>query len=121
MKFYFLLLVLICSCQKDPEPSPEPPARTIEGHWKILVPATPQWHYVFDDGLLEESVYVGPTKIVSYLYPYAIRADTIFVGGDINTPPTLWNFKFHLDSLVELKNITPGVMIAPVSLIIKTP
>ena len=112
----FFALVLLCACHKEMQPVA---TRSLEGHWQILSPATPNWHYVFTENLLEQSVYVGPTKVISYQFTYATRRDTLFIGGDITSPPRVWKYKFHLDSLIELTDITPGVMISPVSLIIK--
>lgn len=116
---YIFLLVLLSACRKDDQPVIQPTA-TIEGHWKILVPATPDWHYYFDRGVLIQTAMVGNTQVAVYQFTYAIRHDTLLIGGDISAPPRMWRYTFQLDSLMGITDISPGVAISPLSYLIKT-
>ena len=113
------MLVILLGCQKEDQPVVPSPA-TIEGHWRILVPSTPDWHYYFNTGVLIQTARVGNTSVATYQFTYAIRHDTLLIGGDISAPPRMWRYTFHLDSLMEIRDITPGVAISPLSYLIKT-
>lgn len=107
--FVFLLLIFLFSCHKEPISPDASDASRIEGTWSSLLPAHPDWKYDFHKGLLTQSVQDFGQPLSVNTYPYAIRKDTIFIGGDATNAPRWWITKFKCDSLVECK--TGGVSI----------
>jgi len=112
--FLFTLLTLLGSCQKETTTADPHDAERLQGEWGNLLPTHPDWQYNFDDGILKQSVTDFGTIITSFQFPYAIRRDTLLVGGDAINEPRKYLVYLHCDSIAELRNITPGVMIAPV-------
>lgn len=105
-----LLLLSLVQCRKEPiAPDPKDAAR-IEGTWSNMLPAHPDWRYEFYDGLLTQSVYDFGQPLSVKTYPYAIRQDTIFVGGDsVNAPRQLIVY-FYCDSLVQCRTQGSGII-----------
>lgn len=123
MKHYILLFacaILFSTCQKDTAPSDPRDATRIEGRWRSLLPAHPDWQYDFNDGLLTQSVTDLGVVVSSLQFTYAIRHDTIHIGGDGINIPRNYQAYIHCDSIAELKNITPGAIIAPTMWLHKT-
>jgi hypothetical protein len=111
----FSVLTLIFSiffvfCKKNIESLPN--LQTIEGNWVQESPLPSQeWRYKFNDGILQQSASVGNTTVVQYQFPYALRGDTVVIGGDSINPPRTWLLDFWCDSVVEVQPL--NVLIAP--------
>lgn len=122
MKSLILLLVFFAfGCEKHPQPECPPyVGHTIEGHWETYQPRTPAWQYDIAYGRVTKSVSIGPTKVVSFGFDYTIRNDTLQLTADSTHQVTLLRYTFLLDSLIELQDISPGVSLAPLSLLIKS-
>ncbi len=112
-----LYMGTILGCKKTPI---DPPSPTIEGEWRDLIQGTPNYVYHFDNGLLIQTAMIGNSAVVVQQYTYAVRQDTVYIGGNEGTPARLWKYRFELDSLMEVKDITPGVQISKLSWLIKT-
>lgn len=117
MKSCFLLLVLLSACNKQPQ-CPPYVGPTIEGHWETIQPKTPAWNYDIFYGSLRKYVRIGNTDVVSFNFKYSFRNDTLILT-DSGAVVNMYKYRFVLDSLAELQDITPGVQLAPLSLIIK--
>lgn len=120
MKIYytFLLTFLLCmllhiGCDKRQDELPTDATR-IEGHWRSMLPAHPDWQYDFDRGILTQSLEDFGAPLVQYQFPYATRADTVTIGGDATNGPRSWKVYFYCDSIVKVTNTTPGQIVAPV-------
>jgi len=106
-----LLGIMLYQCQKSPKEEALP---TISGHWVNLTDIHPDWQYEFTDNVLTQYIVDFGATIAWQQYPYAVRGDTVLIGGDTNDPNRIWKVTFWCDSIAEVHNITPGVMIAPV-------
>jgi hypothetical protein len=99
-----LLLLPLISCKKDvlPDPSPSDASR-IEGRWVDMTGTfAPDWHYHFNGGLLTQSHIKAGATLTALTYPYAIRNDSIFIGGDLTNAPRVWLVDFECDEVVEI-------------------
>lgn len=89
-----------------------PNLQTIEGDWRQESPLPSQnWRYKFNDGILQQSASIGSTTVVQYQFPYAVRGDTVMIGGDSINPPRTWVLDFWCDSVVQVQPL--NVLIAP--------
>lgn len=114
MKKIVLFLVVIAtffvSCKKDVTlPSPTDATRIQSGTWSPLIPANPEWNYEFERGILIQSLPAFSTVLITYTFPYAIRADTVLIGGDTTNQPRRWVCYFHCDSLVEVTQLGAAI------------
>lgn len=121
--FKTLLLIafvamLFHACHKQANESPEPPS--IEGHWVNLNLTFPDWQYHFNDNILEQYIVEVDDTIGWHQFTYAVRNDTIIIGGDATAPNRVWKATFWADNITEINNITPGVLIAPILYLRKT-
>ena len=97
------LTFFVISCKKDILlPSPYDATRIEGAKWIPLSPPTPTQEYSFQDGILSQSLLPDYTKV--FEGPYAIRKDTMFIGGNSVNPERVWILYFHCDSIVRVKN-----------------
>ena len=96
------------SCNKEPDP----PAPGIEGRWTPMLPAHPEWTYDFRDGLLTQSITDFGVMITSITYPYAVRQDTVWIGGTVTDMPRTWLLEFECADIVRVTNISPGATLS---------
>jgi len=105
MKYiFFILAVFLLACRKEtPQlfiPDPHDATR-IEGHWADMTGTlAPDWHYHFDAGLLTQSYTKAGATLTSLTYPYAIRRDSVFIGGDATNIPRTWLLEFECEEVV---------------------
>jgi hypothetical protein len=105
-KIVFFVLLLFVYCKKEVTLPAANDAKRIEyGTWTGLIPSNPQWTYTFDNGLLIQRLPQFNTVLLSYEYPYAIRTDTIFIGGDTTNQPRRWVVSFLCDSVVQVTQV----------------
>lgn len=98
--------LLLFACQKDPSPPANSDASRIEGHWVDLTGTlAPDWQYHFNQGVVTQSFVHYGAVLSSLTYPYAIRSDTVFIGGDIANAPRTWVVYFQCDEVVEVKQV----------------
>jgi hypothetical protein len=105
-----LLLLPLISCKKDvlPDPSPSDASR-IEGRWVDMTGTLyPDWHYHFEAGLLTQSYIKAGATITALTYPYAIRQDTVFIGGDATNAPRVWLLHFECHEITEVVQSAPA-------------
>jgi hypothetical protein len=106
-----VILLTLCvsffSCKEDHYPETQP---TLEGSWKRLMPFGPDWKYHFDGGFMRQTLQEFGATVSDLEYPYATKADTVVIGGDLNDPARTWKVAFVGDSVLEVHNITPGVI-----------
>ena len=116
--FLIFVVSIFCfaNCKKEVD---LPQERTIEGEWAHLLPVHTDWHYYFNDGLLTQSLPITQVIVTSQVYTYAIRHDTVFIGGNASNAPRVWQVQFHCDSIVEVHDITPGIVVSQVMLLKK--
>lgn len=113
--FYSLLiLTLLISCrERHDHPDPYDASR-ITGNWITLTGQLPDWEYRFSgSGFMEQRMEVGNTVLASHEYTYSTRHDTVFIGGGSgpNQPARAWKVYFYCDSIVEVDNVSPGVVL----------
>ena len=106
MKQFCLLLLALClfsNCRDQP-----PPAPTIEGYWHQLIPQHPPWEWHFDNGILTQSVQDFGATLTTLQFTYAVRDDTVFIGGDGNNDPRILLIRFLGDGAIEAKQLPAG-------------
>ncbi len=109
--FFLLSLTLLTACRKEAPPAdPRDAARIEGGVWGSLLPAQPDWRYEFDDGLLRQYVSDFGAVLSEQTYPYALRHDTILIGGSGATDARRWVVYFHCDSVVECRTQGSGIL-----------
>lgn len=119
--FLLLLLTLLAACHKEaPAADPRDASRIEGGMWSSLLPAHPDWRYTFDDGLLRQYVSDFGAVLSDQTYPYALRHDTLIIGGSGGASARCWVVYFYCDSIVQVQNVTPGAVIAPTLYLKKT-
>lgn len=119
--FLLLLLTLFTACHKEAPPADPRDASRIEGGvWSSLLPAHPDWRYTFDNGLLRQYVSDFGAVVSDQTYPYALRHDTLIIGGSGGASARCWVVYFYCDSIVQVQNVTPGAVIAPTLYLKKT-
>ncbi len=105
---------LLISCMERHE-HPDPyDASRITGNWITLTGALPDWEYRFSgSGFMEQRMEVGNTLLASQEYTYSTRKDTVFIGGGSgpNQPARAWKVYFYCDSIVEVDNVSSGVVL----------
>lgn len=111
-KVLFFLLLFVYACEKDVSLQANDASRIENATWKSLTATTPDWKYTFDKGILIQSLPAFSTVITSYTFPYAIRHDTVFIGGDATNPPRTWIVTFHCDSVAQVQEL--GITISTV-------
>lgn len=114
---FFLLvgvLLLLSSCRKEDVPLDPYDATRMEGQWRLLLSGHPDWQYGFHEGILTQSVTDFGVPITTLQFPYAVRRDTLQVGGDASNLPRTYKVYLHCDSIAEMHNISPGAILAPV-------
>lgn len=94
---FFATICLLC-CKKESNLHLLP---TIEGAWAQYSPS-PKWSYLFTDGILEQSIQISGQPIIQHMFPYAVRMDTVFIGGDSTNPPRKWLVDFLCDSVCQV-------------------
>jgi len=99
-----LLVALFIGCkEKEDLPLDQFDAQRIEGRWVDMTGTlAPDWHYHFDGGLLTQSYIKAGATITALTYPYAIREDSIFIGGDLTNAPRVWLVDFECDEVVQI-------------------
>jgi len=100
MKYLLLIFILAqaCACGDNKAPLP-----TIEGLWQAMIPAKPNWQYDFQNGLLTQYVTDFGKPLSTRQYPYAMRGDTLIIGGDEQNPPRRWLLTFKCERIIETK------------------
>jgi len=99
MKRATLLLALsILSCRDQ---YPDPPG--IEGRWKQLTGITGERYHTLQDNLLTQETYVGNTLVASLQFTYALRGDTLIIGGDGANQPRTWITRLIGDQVMEVR------------------
>lgn len=105
-----LLTFALAGCQHDTIPTKP---FDITGAW-VKVPAyKPEWRYHFSGNILTQSIVDFGATITALEYPYALREDTLIIGGDNNNAPRRWLIHPICDSIVEVRNLTAQVTLAP--------
>lgn len=104
-----LLVASMATSCKDQDP----PVLSIEGSWSPMIPAHPEWVYDFREGLLTQSITDFGVVITTLTYPYAVRQDTVWIGGDANNLPRVWLLAFECPDIVRVNNISPGAVLSP--------
>ncbi len=95
--------------EHDPFPFDAHDAHNIEGRWVDMVGTlNPDWHYHFDQGLLTQSYEAFGGTLTTLTYPYAIRADSVFIGGDANNLPRVWVLAFECADVVMVTQTNAG-------------
>ncbi len=115
---YALAACVHYACHKEENLIPPP---TIEGHWVNFVPSHPDWQYNFDRNLLTQYIVDFGDTLFTQEYTYAVRNDTLLIGGNGANLPRILMVKFWSDQITEIHNITPGVQLAPVLYLRKMP
>lgn len=109
--FLLLLIGFLVSCkERDPLEDPIDAAR-ITGTWRSMTPVHPDWEYQFYNGFMCQTLHDFGLNLASLEYTYATRNDTVFIGGDLHDPARIWKVYFHCDSIVEVRNVTPGTLL----------
>lgn len=85
-----------------------PPDPTIEGRWRQLIPAHPPWEWNFDNGILTQSVQDFGATLTTLQFTYAVRADTIYIGGDGQNDPRRLVIRFLGDGALEARQLPTG-------------
>jgi len=112
MRYLIPILLLLSACAEEQTISDPYDASRIVGTWRSMVPANPDWVYQFDgQGFMRQTFHFGGATLSSLEYPYATRQDTVFIGGDANDPARTWMVRFECDSILEVRNVTPGTLI----------
>lgn len=107
-----LFLTVLIACRKETPPDePRDASRLEGGAWRNILPAHPAWQYEFQDGLLRQYVLDFGIVVSDQTYPYALRRDTVFIGGDAFSSPRRWVIYFHCDSLVECHTQGSGILV----------
>jgi hypothetical protein len=109
-----LLLLLLSGCAEDQYPD----TPTLEGSWHRLMPFGPDWHYHFDGAQMRQTLQEPGLPLVDLEFPYVTRADSIFIGGN---PERTWKIEFVGDSVLEVRDITPGLIIGEMYWLRKLP
>lgn len=110
---HLLLLLLAFTLYTCHKPDPVAPER-LEGHWLRILPEHPEWNYDFQDHLLTQYIIDFGDTITLLQFPYATRGDTVLIGGDPQNEPRVLLFNFICDSVANVRDISPGVLISPV-------
>jgi len=100
-----ILLLFVVACRDSDGPVFNPTDATmIEGHcWADLTGTVgPEWCYCFERGLLTQTYYGFGATFSSLSFPYAIRHDTVLIGGDANNPPRTWLLFFECDEVARV-------------------
>lgn len=102
-----LLLLPFLSCKEKVEPTPNPlDASRIEGRWVDMTGTLfPDWHYHFDQGLINQQYEQAGAVLADLTYPYATRKDSVFIGGDATNPPRTWVLNFECEEIVEVRQV----------------
>ena len=111
-RFIFLLmLIAFVACSKEVPPADPHDATRIEGGvWAAMLPAHPDWRYEFRQGLLRQYALDYGIVLSDQTYMYALRSDTVFIGGSGPDRERRWVVFFHCDSLVECRTKSSGVL-----------
>lgn len=107
MKHFLLLFFLICLSCGDVDPLPP----TIEGEWQRFIPEHPPMLWSIRDGLIIQQVTAGDLPVSTVLIPYAERQDTLFLGGDLSTPPRQYITRLIGSDVLECTPCNPGPVI----------
>lgn len=110
MKYIFSLFIctlLLFSCKKEPAPPPDPlDASRIVGNWRDMTGTfSPDWNYQFEDGILTQSYDKFGAQLTTLTYPYAIRNDTIIIGGDVTNIARKWVVYFECQDVVKVTQV----------------
>lgn len=109
----FTLLLLVClmaACKEEQTPPFNPQdARHLEGHeWTNLTGALhPEWHYCFEGGLLTQRYVEFGATLSTITLPYAIRQDTVYIGGNATNNPRTWVLYFECEDVVQVAEQGP--------------
>lgn len=98
-----LVAALVASCGDGQRPMPADCG--IQGRWTALVPDNPDWQYHFERGLLTQFTTFAGTTISEKQYPYALRGDTLLIGGDAHDAPRRWVLRFECCDVVEIQHL----------------
>lgn len=101
------LLPLFWGCQDGYDPLPP----SIEGHWRRLVPANPPTEYEFRSGVMTQTTLFGSQPVAVIQRTYAVRMDTLIVGGDIGDPQRAYIMRFIGTGAAEIRSL-PGDTLA---------
>ncbi len=99
-----LFILALFSC-RDQNP---PPLPGIEGAWRQLIPVHPPTQYVFHDGVMTQTVFVGADPVAEIQRTYAERGDTLLIGGDVGDPARRWLLRYIGDGALEATTIGAG-------------
>lgn len=107
MKYFVLFFALLfVACKKDVIlPAANDATRIESAEWSGLIPDNPQWTYDFRAGILIQRLPQFNTVLLTYEFPYAIRRDTIIIGGNTTNQPRRWVVFFHCDSVVQVTQL----------------
>lgn len=104
----FTLLLLVClmaSCKEEQTPPFNArDARQLEGHeWTNLTGALhPEWHYCFEGSLLTQRYVEFGATLSTITLTYAIRQDTVYIGGNATNAPRTWVLYFECEDVVQV-------------------
>lgn len=109
LKIILIVTVLLAylACRDQYEPLlPE-----IEGRWRKLVPAHPPTEYDFRAGIMTQATYFGAQPVATIQRIYAVRGDTLHIGGDLSDPQRRYVLRFLGSEVVEVTPV-PGDTLA---------
>lgn len=69
----------------------DPPPPSIEGHWHQVT--SPWWEFTFENGIMTQEAKGFGATLSDLQFTYALRDDTLHIGGDLNNPPRRWLYK----------------------------
>ena len=90
-----------CRDQAPPEPS-------LEGAWQQLIPQHPPWIWQFDNGILTQSVQDFGATLTTLQFTYAVRADTVYIGGDGQNDPRRLVIRYLGNGALEARQLPAG-------------
>ncbi len=103
---FLFSLILTSACRDE---GPEPVYSLEGGTWTELTGTlNADWHYTFDAGLLQQEYTGFGANLSTLSFPYAQRADTVFIGGDAANPPRRWVLSWQCADVVQVRNEQPG-------------
>jgi len=102
----FVLTYAIQSCRDQFDPLPP----SIEGHWQKLVPAKPPTEYDFRAGILTQTISFAGQPVAEIQRTYAMRLDTLLIGGDVGDPQRRYVLRFIGGEVVEVRQVSADTL-----------
>lgn len=102
----FCAICFIGACLDQYEPLPP----SIEGHWRKLVPAHPPTEYDFRAGILTQTISFAGQPVAEIQRTYAMRLDTLLIGGDLGDPQRRYVLRFIGGEVVEVRPVSADTL-----------